>query len=331
MNFITIDLKTTNNPKKLIEVINKNHQILLLKKKEIEQLQKNNDIHKTSYKEYSGTKIEKKKKNSNRKQEQNCSFIDSSFEEEVSYYLSMIHALRKKTDLSQISEYLPPKTLPNYQKLIFRIKAELLRNISEIQNLIEAEKGSIDISDLEEFKQEILLTQSKIARISEIETNQDSVKNYVCENHLFFVPTNTGNIKLLDEMEKVDSEYLEEFGGLFNKIKTGNLTNVKRFHNNIISGIYSIRGPKTRVLFDRINENDYVVITGFIQKSNRDKGESITLEGKLKNYSSKAESIKQSSSNRDFRKANLEYEQELFRILGAKQSTYVKELKSNEV
>lgn len=313
MEFIDIDFNDDKDLKNIVDKLNKNHTISLEIVKEINKFEKENE-------QSIDVKEEEIIETNSTAEESNLQFCDEEFENEVDYYFSQLDSLSDKTNLEEeISNILPSSKKNNFEKLILRLKLELLKNIKEINNLINEERKTIEIEDLKDLKEEILFEQLKLEildkKIIDINNNLDNEK--IEENNLIFIPTSGGNIRILEELEKIDQEYYDGFLGLFNSIKDGTLKNVKKFNNNNSksTGVSEVKDNKIRVVFDRIGKNDFAVITAFTKKCDNNKGYLVPLELKVKNYINQRETIKMFLDDEDFKKQNKNYEMELFNIL----------------
>lgn len=242
--------------------------------------------------------------------------MDADFESEIEYYCTMLNTATQITTLrSEIESILPSKKSSNYHLITLRLKIELLKNIKDVQDLITEEWELLTLDDLREFKEEIILLENKIKIISEIENEEKSDQEEIT-NHFFFVPTSGGNIRILNEIKNIDSEYLEAFKGLFDSIKHGTFKNVKQLSgNNKLSQIAEVKDFKVRVVFDRIGRHDFALITAFMKKSDNDKGYKSSLELKVRNYLLQKEKMKELLHDESYRAENLLLEQELYQYL----------------
>lgn len=314
MEFINIDFDKEKDIKTIINDMNKNTNIA---KKMLEEVDKNN--------KENNNILNKNIKNKEIEQaeiiqeEVNEKTNDEDFENEIDYYYKQIFYLKPSEDLKEkMIDILPSPKKNNYNKIISRIKLEIMKNIKEIKETIIHLIDITEKQDLEEFRNEILFEKKKIEiideRTIELEENAE-IKEEIIENNLIFIPTANGNIRVLEELEKIDQEYFDGFKQLFNSIKDGTLKKVKNFSNNKKMNISEVRGDKVRVIFDRIGKNDYAVITAFIKKCNKDSGYYNLLEVRIKNYENLKEEIIENLKNDEFREKNIQYDQELYNIL----------------
>ena len=257
----------------------------------------------------------------NSKTEEQPAVDRSDFEDEVEYYYSQVKEITPATISEKLHLCVPKRTNKNFEKIILRLKLESLRNIREINEVIREYSSVEDPEEMQMFKDEILYEQQKIAfydnllspekeEVEEIEEKEQS-------NRMIFVPTNGGNIRILDEIDHIPDTFYDLFLELFLSIKDGSFKNVKRFTNNAaLTGLVEVKNPQSRVVFARLNENTYAIITAFVKKTQRDKGYLDSLKNKAADYKAISEILKRNLSNPEFLELHQQYEEELFRKLG---------------
>lgn len=243
--------------------------------------------------------------------------IDKDFQEEVNYYLEDIMKIEDTSTLKEdLKSSLPSKNNYKYKNILLGIKAELLKEIKQIKDILEEEQ---DKESLIEFKEDIDLLNKKIKLIREIETTKELEEetDEKITNNLIFTATSSGNVRVLDEIEHIDSVYYEGFIGLINSIKDSTFKNVKRFTtiNSANYGVSEVKDFKIRVVFDRIGPHDYVIISAFIKKSNNDKGYKNQLNHNVKSYKLQKEQLKNNLENAEFMTMQENIEKELFNKL----------------
>lgn len=240
------------------------------------------------------------------------------FEGEVDYYLSQLKDLTAENIDELIEDSLPVSKKQNARLILLRLKLESLRNLRELNEVLEDE--DLTEEDLIMFKDEAELEKKKISYIdSALSTPEQAthVQGPVEQNRLIFVPTISGNIRILDEVSRLTPDYYEGFLELFDSIKDGTFKRVKRFtNNNALNGVCEVKGPQMRVVFARLNHNTYALITAFIKKCDNDNGYNSTLKQKVADYRAVADQLKASLSNPDFMYEQRNYEIELYRSLG---------------
>lgn len=243
--------------------------------------------------------------------------INKDFQEEVNYYLQDIMKMEDSANLKEDLELsLPSKNNYKYKNILLGIRAELLKEIKQIKDLLEEEQ---DKESLIEFRDDINLLNRKIKLIKAIE-NRKEIENTKEErktNNLIFTSTSSGNIRLLDEIDHIDPVYYDGFIDLLNSIKDSTFKNVKRFKtiNGANYGVSEVRDFKIRVVFDRIGPYDYAIVSAFVKKSDNDKGYLTQLNHNIKSYRLQKDYLKANLKNDEFMKEQENIENELFNKL----------------
>ena len=310
MAFKFIDISDLTEGK-LIEVIEENAKTAAFTREEIRKL-KAASIPKTAT---PSIIIDNSKKD-------NQPVVDrSDFEDEVEYYYSQVKEITPATIDEKLHLCVPKRTNKNFQKIILRLKLESLRNIREINEVIREFSETADQEEMKMFKDEIIFEKQKIAfydnLLSPEKEEVEQVEEEEQSNRMIFVPTNGGNIRILDEIDHIPDTFYDLFLELFLSIKDGSFKNVKRFTNNAaLNGLVEVKNPQARVVFARLNENTYAIITAFVKKTQKDKGYLDSLKNKAADYKTISEILKRNLSNPEFLELHQQYEDELFRKLG---------------
>lgn len=254
------------------------------------------------------------------------SVIDEEFEDEVEYYNSQVQELTLDNIEDEITSALPSRNHYQYDRILRRLKLEACRSIKEIKDLLNEEGFSIE--DMEEFKEEIALEKKKIELIEKhIKPEEKEELEAKTENKLIFAPTTGGNIRVLDEIDSIPTEYYDRFYGLFESIKDGTFKNVKRFQKNKeLDGLSEVKDFKVRVTFKRVSKDTYAVISAFVKKSDNDKAYRGSLIKKYFDYQQVETALKNNLNNPEFMELHKTYEEELFNKLSSasKESLVVK-------
>lgn len=314
MEFIILDLDDEISSKEIFEVISENHKTSMLIDKEVKKL-----------KELS-SKSTKRVEDDNKTPEKEMIYdeadeVNSELDDKVDYYNYLISSIDDCEDLQdQIESSLPNPNTGDYKTIVLRLKLKLLKSIKETADFISECREEFDDEDLEEYKEEIRLCSKKL-EILKSESNEEVSENKTSTKNNFFFPVSSmGNIRVIDEIEKISKsspEFCSEFVELFQSIQDGSFKRVKRFlNNNKLVGISEVRGFKPRVVFDRIGKNDYAIITAFLKKCDNDRGYKDSLELKIQKYMSQRDNIVKRLNNPEYRALNEQYTNELFGKLG---------------
>lgn len=314
MEFIILDLDDEISSEEIFEVISKNHNTSMLMDKEVKKLKE------------LASKSTKRVENDNKTPEKEMIYdevdeVNSELDDKVDYYNYLISSIDDCEDLQdQIESSLPNPNTGDYKTIVLRLKLKLLKRIKETADFISECREEFDDEDLEEYKEEIRLCSKKL-EILKSESNEEVNENKASTKNNFFFPVSSmGNIRVIDEIEKISKsspEFCSEFLELFQSIQDGSFKRVKRFlNNNKLVGISEVRGFKPRVVFDRIGKNDYAIITAFLKKCDNDRGYKDSLELKIQKYMSQRDNIVKRLNNPEFRALNEQYTNELFGKLG---------------
>lgn len=314
MEFIILDLDDEISSKEISKVISENHKTSMLIDKEVKKL-----------KELS-SKSTKRVEDDNKTPEKEMIYdeadeVNSELDDKVDYYNYLISSIDDCEDLQdQIESSLPNPNTGDYKTIVLRLKLKLLKSIKETADFISECREEFDDEDLEEYKEEIRLCSKKL-EILKSESNEEVNENKTSTKNNFFFPVSSmGNIRVIDEIEKISKsspEFCSEFLELFQSIQDGSFKRVKRFlNNNKLVGISEVRGFKPRVVFDRIGKNDYAIITAFLKKCDNDRGYKDSLELKIQKYMSQRDNIVKKLNNPEYRALNEQYTNELFGKLG---------------
>lgn len=308
---------TTITETELIELIKGNHKTAVLLRDEIKNLEQAQQNMKKESLEFKQTEY----------QEELEEIIDEDsdeydFEKEVQYYIEDLKNLPVNCTEEDITEILPVTKNYNYEKIINRLRLEIIKNMNEINEFIAMESESISEEELKEFKDEIISEKTKlqILKSALLSDNKTSVEEKI-ENKLIFVPTSGGAPRVLEEIEHIAPEYYEGFLGLFQSIVDGTFKGVERFAstNNALSGISKVKDFKIRVAFDRIDKDKYAVITAFTKKSDNAKSYLAPLKVKVAHYRKVAPKLKELIKDESFLEENEKYQERLFEILNQKE------------
>ena len=300
-----IDTDTITDDEELLKALKHNNKVSSSMKQEIKEMEKLDEANKKM-----SFKIEK----------QNFE-EDDEYEEEQDedsdylYYYEPIKDVSEDISITElekiIKENLPSKNNPNYFKIISRMMAEILKEIMEYEEIKSDSIGEKEI--IEETQKLIDLNKRKINFIrstKEKETNKEEVK----ENNLYFLKTTSGNIYCLNDLDKIKNEYYESFEELFKSIKDGTFKRAKRLNSNNLktSSLSEVRGFKTRVLFDKLDENNYIIIMCVVKKCNYDNGYKKSLETRGLTYRAMKPKILSQKNSEESKTENKDIEKKLF-------------------
>lgn len=256
--------------------------------------------------------------------------LDDCFEDEVDYYYQLLKSYKIDELEENIGKILPSSQKYNYRRILYRMKAEVLKNIKQIKDFISSEDVSLEEAEM--FKDELLLERKRLELLDRYLSMESDVYLEPTENKLVFFPTPNGNIHVFDSLESLDESYLERFYDLFMSIKNGTFKGVKRFNNHsALNGLCEVKAPLARVVYGRLSSDIYVIISAFIKKNVCDQGYKNFLVKHCRDYKNIERLLRESIGNEEFMGLSAEYEEELFRLLSGsleKEDSTVKEKRS---
>lgn len=249
--------------------------------------------------------------------------ISEDKEDEYYYYYSNLKddydkATTKEAQEEAVINNLPSVNNNNYMLIINRIKAEIHREYLELESLKTDDESLSFIQEVEK-EQQLLEELIKIIHTSQLEEINLMENNLRKANKLVFLGTSLGNVYAQNDLLTIDEEYYDGFKNLLLSIEDGTFKDVKRFKNNdSIKGISEVRGYKTRVVFDRIDKDKYVIIHIFVKKSNNDRGYREKLINRVSSYYQNRDSIKAMIQDVDYLNQQQNLRDELMRSLETK-------------
>ncbi len=239
-----------------------------------------------------------------------------AFEDEIEYYLSDYRSLELPISNDDIQTILPKRSNYHFQDILLRLQAESIREIKEIEEIM-MESNHLTTSELLEYRQLLDIEKLKIETLRECLVQKDD-SSFIEEekNQLILVPTPSFNVRIIDDLEHIPSEYYPNFYELIQSIVDGSFKGVKRFKNNrYLIGISEVKAFKIRVIFTRLGPNTYALITAFMKKSDNDKLYQESLQNKVSEYRKIESDLKKNLSNEEFLLENDKAVEEMFALL----------------
>lgn len=290
---------------------------------ELEELERNIDQKKESIKKLqvvSSTPKVMSIETQRLEEQEDDEIIEDNFLEEFNFFLENYRMLRENFEPEEFLYVLPSKKHKDYKNIILRLYLESKKEIHELlmmkdSTTDEEEKEEIDRL-IEHEKRKCELLKERLYK-KEVETDLEEEKDL---NEIILVPTISGNIRVLEEIEHIKDEYYEGFKELIDSIVDGTFKNVKVFTNDrYLVGISEVKLFKIRVVFTRLSSNKYALITAFTKKSDNDKLYGESLRSKVFDYRKMEKRIKELIEDEEFLKLNGQYVEELYNVLNKKE------------
>ena len=303
-----INTDTITDDEELLEVLKHNNKVSSNMKQEIKEMEKLDEVNRTMIFEKEKQYFED----------------DEEYEEEQDedsdylYYYEPIKEVREDISIEEleqiIKENLPSKNNPNCFKIISRMMAEIFKEIMEYEEIKSDSIGEEEI--IEETQKLIDLNKRKLNYIRNAKIDSKSDEE-IKENNLYFFKTTSGNIYCLNDLDKIKKEYYESFSELFKSIKDGTFKRAKRLNSNNskTSSLSEVRGFKTRVLFDRLDKNNYIIIMCAVKKCNFDNGYKKSLENRALMYRAMKPKLLEQRDIQEYKNENKFIEKKVLRKL----------------
>lgn len=248
--------------------------------------------------------------------------IEEENDDEYQFYLENYRLLREDFTKKEMKEILPRRKNKNYKNILIRLSIESIKEIKELEEMRELseKEEQEEIEDLIQLElKKIKMIQERLKK-KEVKEEIEEIEEQEEKNEIILVPTISGNIRLLDEIEHIPKEYYEGFKELIDSIIDGTFKNIKCLtKNKILNGLYEVKLFKIRVVFKRIKDNKYALITAFVKKSNRDKLYLESLRSKIFDYKQMEKKIKELIENDSFLEENEKAVIELYNQLERKE------------
>lgn len=218
---------------------------------------------------------------------------------------------------------LPSCENKKYSDIVNRIKLEILKEINELDIMLEDEEVKNDA----ELNEEILIEKSKlneiISTINYVQTEGQEnkiEKSLISENKLIFLETPRGSIYAENDLYSISEEYYEVFKNLLLSIKNGTFKNAKMFNSThqTLGGMSEVKDFKTRIVFDRIGNNTYVIISIFTKKCDMDTSYRESLSNRVSYYKKNRNYLVEMLQDNEFIEKNKSIETELLKGLETK-------------
>lgn len=236
-------------------------------------------------------------------------------DDELEYFFSEFMSIPDEELETTYLESLPSIKHEKYHEIIIKMLLKLNESLKDYQLLYR--DNTLTIDDYIYIKQMILEINKRRnlllkAYYKEIEDEQEMQ----IENQLLFSKTPTGNVQVIEEIKSIDPSFYERIKVLLDSIKNGTFKNVKRFvSNSKLKGFAEVKEYQVRVVFERISINQYVIISIFTKKSDKDKNYRENLELKINRYKTEKEQIENLRTEADYIDKNTNIENELLSLL----------------
>ena len=254
------------------------------------------------------------------------------FENDILYYMSELSSLTAGSSKEEIREVLPDKDDYDYEKVLLRLMAELVRENNEMTIFSDEEGVSLEEKKFLASEIEENLRRKDILKELVTEKEKEEENEVHEENKLVFMPTQSGNPCVISELKHIDSAYYESFASLFESIITGKFKNLRKFSpNSAVAGLFEVKDFAIRIILSILGPREYCVISAFTKKtdSNKDYQEQINL--RASNFRKLEASLKENIKNEEFMQIQATYQEELFNMLGRESKKGIQKEKKDDL
>lgn len=245
---------------------------------------------------------------------------ESTFEDEINYFLVNYRQLSDGFSEEEIKLIFPKRKHPRFKDIILRLSFESIKEIKDINEILRNEELSDDETELCNN-----IINNEIRKIDYIKSrlivsDKEEIQDLDEKNNLILVPTSFGNIRLIDELEHIPSEYYDGFKELIKSIEDGTFKNVKTLcSNSELAGISEVKLFKIRVVFTRLNSNSYALISAFMKKSDNDRLYRESLISKVRDFHTIENKLKTNLDNEEFLEENNKNVEQLWNIISSEE------------
>jgi len=230
----------------------------------------------------------------------------SEIDIDVNDYLTMINQVENIDNLEGI---LPNYFTDKYEIYIQKILLELQKDAKDYYDLYITNTDNVEKQD---YYKELKSIQEKINYIidyhqEQMLQNEDiELEDAKVNNKIIFLKTESGTPYALKDLKTIDPTYYESFNSLLKSIENGTFKNFKSFNSNNlnINNASEVRGFKTRIIFDRISNDTYIILRLLVKKINNDTYYQTALFDRVNSYRKQKEEIQELLDNEEFIEEN---------------------------
>lgn len=196
---------------------------------------------------------------------------------------------------------------------------KLVEEIFDIKKMLYQDRHSIDKETKLYFNNEIEKLQIKVEYLKQI-TNKnikkEEEKKQEDENQMIFLKTNYGNVCAYSDLKEIPVDYYDLFYILLESIRSGNFKNLKVLAGDgPLVGLSEVKLNNTRIVFDCIGKNYYVILAIFIKKVDSDAAYRAYLMNRKDLYESNKKMIINAINNLDYLEENRRISDKVYSLL----------------
>ena len=245
-----------------------------------------------------------------------CEEWDDFFD--IASFSSYFH-LESGYSHEEFLECLPSREDDNFIPILLRLKAESLKEIKVLFEFYYQDE-SLSIEEKASILELVRCEEKKIEDLEHyMDYEEEKEDSNFLENKIILMPTQSGKIRILEDLDHITSEFYPEIFDLIRSIENGTFKRIRKFNlksNPVLGGVCEVRGSWARVLFQRIDCNTYVLISAFIKKAHNTTMYRDIVRVRSGEFRAVLPILKNGLSDPEFMEMNDLYVEELYRIIG---------------
>ena len=243
-------------------------------------------------------KKEEMKDNKVKAESKNKVYVNNSIVEYKDYIKKILHL-----SLEDLKVYLEDLNSNNElsKEFIIYLMLGVSSEINTYKLMLEDAFNNKDLELIKDINEEII----KLNNMNNLLKNYKNIDSVIKKeeyNKVLFFETSSKRAYFIEDIEG-DFEFYNSYFNLLNSIIVGNPLKMKRFNNNdTLIGLTEARDidGNTRIIFDKIDNNTYLIIHAFIKKSDNDKLYKERIVNRYKLYLEQKSKILSNIDNEEF-------------------------------
>lgn len=204
---------------------------------------------------------------------------------------SYLNKVLKTDNLDEIISFLPQRDNPNFDNILSVLLIRLYKAYVETLNFINSQKDRQSFA--EAFSSDLDMISSKMEIILEYKENvvECDILNSGNNNRIMFLKNSSGMPVIFQNLKGYE-EYYDIFLDLLNSIVDGTFKNLRMFFKyGKLVNMYEVKYYEARILFARLKDNTYVILSGFMKKCVTDLRHRNLIENTSQTYQNQKDNL----------------------------------------
>lgn len=230
---------------------------------------------------------------------------------------SYMEKLKEAKTESEIIACLPKNDDKEFDNILGSILVNLYREKVEIINFLNQQENREEIEEV--FEEDLDDIEFKIETILDYKDCTDEIELPKTKGNKVVFLKNSTNEPVIFQSLKGYEEYYPSFLELLNSILDGKFKRLRVFTNNAkLTSIMEVKSFKTRILFARLKDNTYVIISAFVKKCDTDLRHRNIIVTASQSYYVQKEQLLECINNLEYMAQEEKYLKELEELLSEK-------------